>query len=110
MVQPDTEPDTEFVCSEEDDEDNLPLAVLRERLNLPDSMSFDDYVDVDKDVETSETVTEQTILADLLNLHEEEEEAVEDDGEETRELVPICSLTDAKKHLKEIRRYFESCA
>ena len=46
-------------------------------------------------------------------MHEEEEaeeEAVEDDSEETRELVPICSLTDAKKHLEEIRRYFESCA
>ena len=40
----------------------------------------------------------------------EEEEAVEDDSEETRELVPICSLTDAKKHLEEIRRYFESYA
>ena len=25
-------------------------------------------------------------------------------------LVPICSLADAKKHLEEIRRYFESCA
>ena len=69
VVQPDTEPDTEFVCSEEDDEDNLPLAVLRERLNLPDSMSFDDYDDVDKDVETSETVTEQTILADFPGGH-----------------------------------------
>ena len=63
---------------------------MRDRLNLPDSMSFDDYVDVDKDVETTETVTEQKILADLLNLHEEE------DGEETRELNPICSLSDAK--------------
>ena len=52
-------------------------------------MSFDDYVDVDKDVETTETVTEQTILAELLNLHEV-------DGEETRELNPICSLSDAK--------------
>ena len=31
VVQPDTEPDIEFVCSEEDDEDNFPLAVLRER-------------------------------------------------------------------------------
>ena len=28
---------------------------------------------------------------------EAEEEAVEDDGEETRELVPIRSLTDAKE-------------
>ena len=107
------QPDTEFVCSDEDDDDGdddveddddediLPLTVLRDRLNLPDSMSFDDYVDVDKDVETTETVTEQTILADLLNLHEEEE-----DGEETRELNPICSLSDAKNHLEEIRRYF----
>ena len=58
-------------------------------------MTFDDNVDVDKDVETSETVTEQTILVDLPNLNEEEEEE-EEDGEETRELVPICSLSDAK--------------
>ena len=29
---------------------------------------FDDYVGVDKDVETNETVTEQTILAHLLSL------------------------------------------
>ena len=37
-------------------------------------------------------------------LHEEEE-----DGKETREPVPICSLSDTKKHLEEIHRYFECC-
>ena len=55
------------------DEDHLPLVVLM--LNLPVSMPFDDYVDIVKDE----------------NLHKEEE-----DGKETREHVPICSLSDAK--------------
>ena len=82
---------------------------------LPDSVSFDDYVDIDKDVETCETLNEQSILTELLNLHHEEEE--EEDGEvdgednqETSELTPICSLDNVKKHLKEIRPYLGSCA
>ena len=52
----------------------------------------------------------------MLNLHQEEEEGEEEgevdseDNQETRELAPICTIADAKKHLEEIRRYLESCA
>ena len=101
-------PSTSVFQPEEIDEDEIPLSVLRERLHLPDSLSFDDYVNVDNNLETSETVTEESILAELTTLTGEEEEEEEDAENETVSVPPVCSFADAKKYIEEIRRFFES--
>ena len=101
--------DQPLVCEQapdEEDNDNIPLSVLRSRLHLPDSLTFEDYVSVDDCLETSEALTEATIISELTS----EPDPVEEDEEEEEETVEeICSLSDAKKKLQEIRHYFFSC-
>ena len=79
-------------------------------LQLPESMTFDDYVSVDQDVQTHEEITESDIIAELqsgpMELEEEEEE--EDDVEIVEEQTKVCSFAEAKSFMHELRRYFES--
>ena len=46
---------------DEDDEDTIPLSVLRERLHLPETMTFEDYVDIDNALHAHEELTEEDI-------------------------------------------------
>ena len=74
-----------------DDDDEIPLNVLRQKLNLPESLTFQDYVDVDRDLESGEAVTEDAILADLValtNSNEEKDEAEEQENEVSSDLIP----------------------
>ena len=48
-----------------DDEDTIPFSVLHERLHLPETMTFEDYVDVDNELHAHEELTEEDILASL---------------------------------------------
>ena len=87
----------------------IPLSVLRERLQLPESMTFDDYVRVDDELQAHEDLTEADIVAELqsdsvVNAIEEEEE----EEEENAEVVQICSHAEAKRHLHELRKFFEA--
>ena len=93
-----------------DDEDDIPLSVLRERLNFPASLSLEDYMDVDQNLVTSETVTEESIRDDLLAAASGQEEEEEDGDDEPESTKPVCSSADAKHYLEEIRRFFESRA
>ena len=81
--------------------DLIPLSILRERLQLPETLTFDDYVSVDDDLLSSEELTEADILAELFQSDIVEEE-VEAEEEEVSEEPEICSLTDAKKYLLEV--------
>ena len=96
-----------------DDEDDIPLAVLRERLSLPETMTFEDYINVDSDLATEEVLTEDELFASLRTTPQttqgkEEEEEEEDEENQTEN--PVCSLADAKVHLQEVRRYLETCS
>ena len=42
----------------EEDEEDIPLSVLRERPQLPNSMTFEDYSDVDAILQTDEEITD----------------------------------------------------
>ena len=91
-----------------DEEDSIPLSLLRERLNLPETLTLEDYVD--EHLVTNETVTEDSIRNEIMEAargQDEEEDDIEDEPEVTR---PVCSSTDAKNYLEELRRYFESRA
>ena len=37
-------------AADSDDEDDIPLAILRERLNLDSALNFNDYLNVDRDL------------------------------------------------------------
>ena len=97
----------------DDEKDEIPLAILRSRLQLPESMTFEDYVNIDSNVQTDEEMTETEIVAELqrglmpdLEAGEEEEKV-----EEVSAIEPnVCSLVDAKHHLQEVRRYLEFCS
>ena len=60
--------------NDDDDEDSIPLSLLRERLNLPATMTFEDYVSVDDDLQTDEKITEATILSELTANNDGEQE------------------------------------
>ena len=80
-----------------EEEDVIPLSILRERLQLPKTMTFKDYVGVDDAVQTDEALSESDILAELRSTdvdEVEEDEVDEADGVEPEE--QICSLADAK--------------
>ena len=96
--------------SNDDEEDDLiPLSVLRERLNFPESLTFEDYVNVDDDVLPFEQLTEAELLTQIMTPEgvEDEEDFVEDEPVNGTEL-PVCTLTEARSHLQELRRFFES--
>ena len=86
---------------DDEEEDLIPLSILRERLQLPETLTFDDYVSVDDDLLSSEELTEADILAELFQSDIVEEE-VEAEEEEVSEEPEICTLTDAKKYLLEV--------
>ena len=101
---------------EEEEEDLIPLSVLRERLLLPESMTFDDYVSVDDNLLTFEQMTETDLLMEIAasNRDEEEEEEEQDDdggdGQQDNGNSQICSQSEARTFIEELRKYFESKA
>ena len=48
-----------------DEEDKITLAIICSRLQLPESMIFEDYVNIDSNVQTDEKLTETEILAEV---------------------------------------------
>ena len=77
--------------NDDDDDDEIALNVFRQKLNLPKSLTFQDYVDADRDLESGEAVTEDAILADLValtNSNEEKDEAEEQETEVSSDLIP----------------------
>ena len=83
------------------------MSILRERLQLPDNLTFDDYISIDDNLLSSEELTEADILAELVQSDVDEDAEVEED-DPAEEEPNICSLNEAKKYLQEVRRYFES--
>ena len=85
------------------------MSVLRERLQLPNSMTFEDYIDVDANLETHAEMTEADLLSEIRPGGTEEEEEEEELNEDADVGVPearICSLADARNHLQEVRQFF----
>ena len=60
----------------------IPLSILRERLQLPESMTFEDYVRVDDDVQAHEEITEMDIMAELQSGSVNNEQVEEEEEEE----------------------------
>ena len=69
---------------------------------LPESMTFEDYVNVDSNVQTDEELTETEILEELQRGPMEEEEEEEEAEEASAIELNVCSLADAKNHLQEV--------
>ena len=59
--------------NDNDDEDSIPLSLLQERLNLPATMTFEDYVSVDDDLQTDEEITEARLLSVLTASNDREQ-------------------------------------
>ena len=66
----------------DDDEDDIPLAVLRERLSLPETMTFEDYINVDSDLATDEVLTEDELFASLRPTEQTTQGEEEEEEEE----------------------------
>ena len=92
----------------------IPLSILRERLQLPESMTFEDYVRVDDDVQAHEEITEMDIMAELqsgsVNNEQVEEEEEEEEENVAAENVRVCSHSEARQYVHELRRFFEASA
>ena len=93
-----------------EDEDDIPLSVLRDWLNLDPSLNFSDYLNIDQDLATSETDTEECILASLSSHtaevdEDEEEEEVEVENVEGQS-DSIISTSDALSRIRELQNYF----
>jgi hypothetical protein len=95
--------------SSQDDsgEDDIPLLVLWEQLQLDPSLTIDDYVNVDRDVITNDFESEDDILTLLSSEIQEPEETdlEEDDGSP---LPPPLTTNDAIDKLRELQWYFSS--
>ena len=59
--------------NDNDDEDSIPLSLLRERLNLPATMTFEDYISVDDDLQTDEEITKARLLSVLTANNDREQ-------------------------------------
>ena len=100
------EPTTEI------DEDDIPLSVLRDRLQLDPTLTFADYLNVDSELATSETESEASIMAAL---HGKDDGGVdeESDGEDPDEApgvsaasqIPI-STSEALQKVRDLQLYF----
>ena len=89
------------VSSELFDEENLPPPVAWE-----DSMPFDDYINIDENIEICGDLSDTDILSEVLsnkNIATEDED-IEDEVQEQR---PIPTSSEAVFHLAEYRRYVE---
>ena len=89
-------------AADSDDEDDIPLAILRERLNLDSALNFNDYLNVDRDLATSDTDSEESIWASLNGQSPDVEE------EDLREEVSATPLTtsDALARIHELQTFF----
>ena len=59
----------------ENPDDDIPLAILSKPLQLDPSLTFNNYLNVDRNLATGQTETEESILALLQrDLNEENEE------------------------------------
>ena len=71
-----------------DEKDEIPLAILCPSLQLPESMTFEDYVNIGSNVQTDEQLTEIQIQIQMGDLEEEV-------AEEANAIQPnFCSLAD----------------
>ena len=92
----------------EDDKD-IPLSVLHQRLHLDPSLTFEDYLNINRDVITSEFESEEDIMAAVqsqTNINEEASEDNEDDIEATHEEPPPISTNEALQKVRDLQRYF----
>ena len=90
-----------------EDEDDIPLSVLRERLQLDSTLTFADYLNIDNDLATAQVDTEETIFASLRNGDTEDADDNESDDEESA--VPIqktISTSEALAKIRELESYF----
>ena len=86
---------------EKDEEDEIP----------PESLSLPDYFSVDDKLATSEPVTKQSILDEFLGDGQlKDEKDVGENADEDSEIIrPVCSRSEAKSLLEELRQHFEAC-
>ena len=92
----------------EDPDDDIPLAILRERLQLDPSLTFNDYLNVDRNLATGQTETEESILASLRgDLNEENEEQNNESDDETSEPdAPSMSTSEALIRVCKLQSFF----
>ena len=98
-----TQTETEITEEEEDPEDDIPLAALR--LRVP----FEDYAQVDENLNTAETSTEKDIVESIRasRSKENEEESEEEEDEESDLPRKKPSNTEARAALDVLQRWIE---
>ena len=63
---------------------------------------------VDEDVQKDKNVTELDVVANVLSSATNAEEEEEEEATESKMTKEICSLTEAKQFIHELKRFFES--
>lgn len=91
-----------IVLSELFDEENLPPLLAWEG-----SISFQDYTDIDENINICRTVIWYRFLSEVLSSRDIETEYVEDIKDEVEETRLILTSTNAIFHPAEYRRYLE---
>ena len=71
-------------------------------------MTFDDYINIDSEVQTDAEVTEEEILAEITPAAMTEVEEEDENEEDTDKVCGICSLADAKGHPQEVRLFLQT--
>ena len=91
-------------CDTEDPDDDI----LRERIQLDPSLTFTDYLNVNREVATGETETEESILVSLRgSLNEENEEQNDEFADESTEPeAPSMSNSEDLMQVREPQSYF----
>ena len=101
-LNPEVDPTTDDDA--EDPDDDIPLSVLRERLQLDPSLSFNDYLNVDRELATGQTETEESIFAALRDEDNEQNDESEDESTEPESVS--MSTSEALVRVRELLSYF----
>lgn len=81
-----------------DAEDKLPLAVIKERLNLTDEL-WTDFVDADIHWETNSTLCDEQIADEVLTIQETQHES-EENGSENGEVFRPPAIIEVLQAVK----------
>lgn len=85
-----------------DQEDNLPLSDWLRIQNMLDSNKFDDYINIDEEVITTEELSDNDLMKQLQNQEETDEELQDDEEAET-----VVTTEEALGCIRKLKNFFQ---
>ncbi len=81
-------------------------------LNVSNPLTFNDYVDVDKDVETVGDLNDEEIIAEISNnsgTPDDKDDDIDNNSDHLPEPDLVFSRKEALRSIKNLRAYYETC-